>query len=131
MRRWWRPRIPAKRCNARAVAARLSAIQPRPVGTRQAACAAQFGLSEDELDDPTFDLLGKLGFSTDEVAAANSYCCGGTPPDRLIGLQPEHRAIFACLNADGEGGIAPEALLTMTAALLTVQRNCHGVYAFP
>ncbi len=102
-------------------------------------CAAQFGLSEDELDDPTFDLLGKLGFAADEVAAANGYCYGGTPPDQLIGLQPEHRGVFACLNADGEGGIAPAAVLAMTAALqpfadglvitpLTVAADC-GVAA--
>ncbi|MBP7251886.1 MAG: hypothetical protein KBA75_00210 [Alphaproteobacteria bacterium] len=83
----------------------------------QAACAKQFGLSDAECEDPTFDFLGKLGFSAAEIAAANGYCCGGTAPDKILGLQPEHRALVACLDSAGMGGLSPVAVLRMAAAM--------------
>lgn len=94
----------------------------------QAACAEQFGLTAAEGEDPTFNLLARLGFSAAEIAAANAYCCGGVAPDKILGLQPDHRDIFACRDNDGLGGLAPEAVLRMAAA---VQPFADGLVIAP
>lgn len=97
----------------------------------QAACAKQFGLSDAECEDPTFDFLGKLGFSAAEIAAANGYCCGGTAPDKILGLQPEHRALVACLDSAGMGGLSPVAVLRMAAAMQPFTDGLVSLHRWP
>ncbi|MBP6607492.1 MAG: adenosylcobalamin-dependent ribonucleoside-diphosphate reductase, partial [Nitrospira sp.] len=39
-------------------------------------CRQNLGISEAQQADPTFNMLKHLGFTQEEVAAANDYCCG-------------------------------------------------------
>lgn len=80
-------------------------------------CAELFGLTAADLDDPHGNLLQRLGYSAAEIAAANAYACGGIPADQIIGIQAKHRPVFACLDATGEGALAPEAVLRLVGAV--------------
>lgn len=104
------------------------AIHPWVVGLDY--CAQHFGLSEETLDNPHFDLLAHLGFSETEITAANIYCCGvmDSTPDRLVGIKPQHRHLLACLKEDGTGGLSPEAVIRMAGA---VQPFLNGLAVAP
>jgi len=102
------------------------AVHPWVLG--QAFCTQVLGLTTEQWEDPTFDLLAKLGFSAEAVAAAQAYCCGGAAPEHLVGIAPEHRAVFACRDAFGAGGLTPEAVLRMAGS---VQPFVSGLVATP
>lgn len=93
----------------------LHAAHPWVLG--EAICGDLFNLGAAELDDPHFNLLQRLGYGAAEIAAANAYACGGIPADQIIGIQPKHRPILACLDAVGEGALSPVALLRMAGAV--------------
>ena len=83
-------------------------------------CTKVLGMPKEQLDDPSFELLPALGFSEDEVAAANVYCCGAMTLEGAPGLKEEHLAVFACAQP-GETGLGqvvpPRAKLEMAAAI--------------
>ena len=58
----------------------------------------------ERLDDPSFDLLGHLGFSKAEVEAANTHVCGAMTVEGAPHLRPEHYPVFDCANACGRTG---------------------------
>ena len=62
------------------------------------------GVDTDALDDPTFDLLRWLGFSREEIEAANTYCCGAMTVEGAPHLQEAHLAVFDCANPCGRKG---------------------------
>jgi ribonucleoside-diphosphate reductase alpha chain len=62
------------------------------------------GLSETEIEDPAFDLLRALGFSRDDIEAANTYCCGAMTVEGAPHLQEAHLAVFDCANPCGRKG---------------------------
>ena len=77
------------------------------------------GITEAEMNDPSFDLLGKLGFSKKDVEAANAYCCGTMTLEGAPGLKPEHLAVFDCANPCGKIGkryLSVESHIRMMAA---------------
>ena len=39
-------------------------------------CREQLGVNDEQLDDPSFDLLAALGFTRDEIEEANVFVCG-------------------------------------------------------
>ena len=77
------------------------------------------GITEAEMNDPAFDLLGKLGFSRKDVEAANNYCCGTMTLEGAPGLKAEHLAVFDCANPCGRIGkryLSVESHIRMMAA---------------
>ncbi|MEM0942813.1 MAG: adenosylcobalamin-dependent ribonucleoside-diphosphate reductase, partial [Pseudomonadota bacterium] len=67
-------------------------------------CRDVLGVPEAALANPSFDLLGYLGFTADEIEAANTHVCGTMTLEGAPGLKPEHLAVFDCANPCGKKG---------------------------
>jgi ribonucleoside-diphosphate reductase alpha chain len=70
----------------------------------ESTCKA-LGFSEEELNDPNFDMLLKLGFSKDEIEDTNKYVCGAMTIEGASHLKDEHLAVFDCANKCGKYGV--------------------------
>jgi ribonucleoside-diphosphate reductase alpha chain len=78
------------------------------------------GISDAQLADPKFDLLQKLGFSKEQIEAANDYVCGTMTLEGAPHLRPEHLPIFDCASKCGRKGkryIPYQAHIRMMAAV--------------
>jgi ribonucleoside-diphosphate reductase alpha chain len=62
------------------------------------------GLSAAQLSDPGLDLLTHLGFSRQDIEAANEYACGAMTLERAPHLKDEHLPVFDCANPCGRKG---------------------------
>jgi ribonucleoside-diphosphate reductase alpha chain len=62
------------------------------------------GFVDAQIDDPSLDVLGGLGFTTDEIEAANLYVCGTMMIEGAPGLRAEHLPVFDCANRCGRNG---------------------------
>ena len=67
-------------------------------------CIETLGLSDEQLSDVGFDMLAALGFSAEEIEAANIYCCGAMTLEGAPGLSDQHLAVFDCANPCGKIG---------------------------
>ena len=65
-----------------------------------------------KIEDVRFNMLAHLGFSDDEIMAANGWCYGHDKIDGAVGLNMQHAAIFATAH-----NLAPEAHIRMAAAV--------------
>ncbi|WP_300301595.1 vitamin B12-dependent ribonucleotide reductase [Ferrovibrio sp.] len=77
------------------------------------------GFTDAQLDNPGFDLLSALGFSSAEIAAANLYCCGSMTVEGAPGLRDMHLSVFDCANPCGKDGVrflSAESHIRMMAA---------------
>ncbi|HMU30052.1 MAG: vitamin B12-dependent ribonucleotide reductase [Nitrospira sp.] len=82
-------------------------------------CRQKLGINEAQLADPAFNMLKTLGFTQEDVAAANDYCCGTMTVEGAPHLKLEHLPIFDCANRCGRIGqryIAVDAHIRMMAA---------------
>ncbi|MCG8441645.1 MAG: adenosylcobalamin-dependent ribonucleoside-diphosphate reductase, partial [Caulobacterales bacterium] len=82
-------------------------------------CRDVLGFADEDLGDPRFDMLTALGFTAEEVEAANLYCCGAMTVEGAPGLQDEHLAVFDCATPCGRRGtraLGAEAHLYLMAA---------------
>ncbi len=82
-------------------------------------CRQNLGITEAQLADPTFNMLKSLGFTQEEVVAANDYCCGTMTVEGAPHLKVEHLPIFDCANRCGRIGqrfIPVDAHIRMMAA---------------
>ncbi len=82
-------------------------------------CREKLGLSDEQLDDPSFDMLEALGFSREDIEIANDYVCGTMTVEGAPHLDPKHLPVFDCANKCGRKGtrfIAPMAHVRMMAA---------------
>ncbi len=70
----------------------------------EAFCSERLGLAVDQLADPAFCMLSALGFSKDEIEAANTHVCGAMTLEGAPGLQIEHLAVFDCATPCGRIG---------------------------
>jgi ribonucleoside-diphosphate reductase alpha chain len=61
-------------------------------------------VSPEQLDDRNFDLLAHLGFSRQEIEAANVHVCGAMTLEGAPFLKREHYAVFDCANPCGRTG---------------------------
>jgi ribonucleoside-diphosphate reductase alpha chain len=78
------------------------------------------GVSEAQLGQWNFDLLAHLGFSPQDIAAANDYACGTMTVEGAPHLLPEHLPVFDCANRCGRRGqrfIPFDAHIQMMAAV--------------
>jgi ribonucleoside-diphosphate reductase alpha chain len=67
-------------------------------------CTKVLGFEAAQLDDISFDMLGSLGFSTKQIEAANTYCCGAMTLEGAPYLKDEHLPVFDCANPCGRIG---------------------------
>ncbi len=77
------------------------------------------GFSDVDLADWNLDVLGRFGFSEQEIEQANRWACGTMTVEGAPHLNDEHLAVFDCANRCGRTGvrfIRPEAHILMMAA---------------
>lgn len=68
------------------------------------ACMQRLGFTEAEYSDWSFNLLEAVGFTEDEIDAANDFICGTMTIEGAPLLKPEHLAVFDCANKCGKKG---------------------------
>ncbi|MEX2616523.1 MAG: vitamin B12-dependent ribonucleotide reductase, partial [Alphaproteobacteria bacterium] len=82
-------------------------------------CTETLGLSDEQLNDLSFDMLQALGYSRAEIARANTYCCGAMTLEGAPGLKEEHLPVFDCANPCGQIGtrfLSADSHIRMMAA---------------
>jgi ribonucleoside-diphosphate reductase alpha chain len=68
------------------------------------ACLTRLGFKEEVFADWSFSLLEALGFTEDQIDAANDYVCGTMTVEGAPALKDEHLSIFDCANKNGKKG---------------------------
>lgn len=82
-------------------------------------CKNNLGFSSEQLNSIDFDMLSSLGFTKEEIAAANDYVCGTMTIEGAPFLRHEHYPVFDCANKCGKKGtryIQPDAHIRIMAA---------------
>ncbi|MTI45641.1 ribonucleoside-diphosphate reductase class II [Roseibium hamelinense] len=77
------------------------------------------GVSDEQLEDPEFELLSFLGFSKADIEAANTHVCGAMTLEGAPFLKQEHYPVFDCANPCGRIGkrfLSVESHIRMMAA---------------
>jgi len=69
------------------------------------ACLTRLGFKEEVFADWSFNLLEALGFTEDQIDAANDYVCGTMTVEGSPALKDEHLSIFDCANKNGKKGV--------------------------
>ena len=67
-------------------------------------CRDVLGFSDERTNDFNFNMLEALGFSKDEIEAANIHVCGAMTLEGAPHLKDEHLPIFDCANVCGRIG---------------------------
>ena len=67
-------------------------------------CKDVLGLTDEQLNDFSFDMLRHMGFSRADIDAANTYCCGAMTLEGAPHLKNEHLPVFDCANPCGKKG---------------------------
>ncbi len=67
-------------------------------------CHGTLGIPLAELNNPGFDLLKHLGFSRQQIEAANHHVCGTMTLEGAPHLKADHYGIFDCANPCGRTG---------------------------
>ncbi len=81
-------------------------------------CKEVLGFTDAQLDDPSFSILGGLGYSAEQIQRANDYVCGTMTIEKAPHIKDEHLPVFDCANKCGRIGtrfIAPMAHVHMMA----------------
>ena len=63
------------------------------------------GFSEEVTEDWNFNLLRELGFTREQIDAANEFCCGTMTLEGAPHLDETHLPIFDCANKCGRKGV--------------------------
>jgi ribonucleoside-diphosphate reductase alpha chain len=82
-------------------------------------CRDVLGFTDDQLNDFSFDMLAALGFSKQEIEAANIHVCGAMTLEGAPMLKDEHLPVFDCANPCGKIGkryLSVESHIHMMAA---------------
>lgn len=67
-------------------------------------CKNTLKFTDEQLGSFSFNMLEALGFSADDIQAANEYCCGSMTLEGAPHLKPEHLPVFDCANPCGKKG---------------------------
>ena len=67
-------------------------------------CKSVLGFSDEQLSDPTFEVLPALGFSKKDIEAANIHVCGAMTLEGAPHLKAEHLPVFDCASPCGRIG---------------------------
>ncbi len=65
----------------------------------------RLGFTEAQYNDFNFNMLRELGFTKEELAAANEFVCGTMTIEGAPHLRKEHYPVFDCANKCGKKGI--------------------------
>ncbi|MDO8311114.1 MAG: hypothetical protein Q7T25_04160, partial [Sideroxyarcus sp.] len=79
----------------------------------------RFGFTPEQYNAPGFNLLKAIGFTADQIEAANIHICGKMTVEGAPHLQDEHLPAFDCANKCGKYGtryLAAMAHVTMMGA---------------
>jgi ribonucleoside-diphosphate reductase alpha chain len=68
------------------------------------ACLQRLGFTEEQYSDWSFNMLEALGFTEEEIDAANDYICGTMTVEGAPYLKKEHLPVFDCANKCGKKG---------------------------
>ncbi len=82
-------------------------------------CRDVLKITDAQLAAPRFDLLRAIGFTKEEIEAANDFCCGAMTIEGAPHVKDAHLPIFDCANRCGRKGrryIPYEAHIEMMAA---------------
>ena len=77
------------------------------------------GLTDEQLNDFSFEMLPALGFSRKDIEAANIHVCGAMTLEGAPHLKDEHLPVFDCANPCGKIGkryLSVESHIRMMAA---------------
>ncbi len=67
-------------------------------------CTGTLGIPDEKLNDPSFDLLKHLGFSKEQIEAANLHAIGTMTLEGAPFLKKKHYSVFDCANTCGKTG---------------------------
>ena len=67
-------------------------------------CLERLGFTPEEYNNPEWSLLEALGFSDEQIEAANDYVCGTMMLEGAPLLRDEHIPVFDCANKCGKKG---------------------------
>lgn len=67
-------------------------------------CKSTLKLTDEQLNDPSFELLKALGFSKSDIELANIHVCGAMTLEGAPFLKQEHYPVFDCANPCGRLG---------------------------
>ena len=67
-------------------------------------CLQRLGFTPEQYFDMEFSLLHELGFTDEEIEAANDYVCGTMMMEGAPYLKDEHLSVFDCANKCGKKG---------------------------
>ena len=70
----------------------------------EAFCTETLGIPAEDMADPGFDLLTKLGFAKADIEGANAHVCGTMTLEGAPHLKEEHLPVFDCANPCGKIG---------------------------
>ena len=82
-------------------------------------CKDTLGFTDAQLNDFNFNMLEAMGFSKEEIEAANLHVCGAMTLEGAPHLQDAHLSIFDCANVCGRIGkrfLSVSSHITMMAA---------------
>ena len=82
-------------------------------------CTEILGFTDEQLNDWSFNMLAELGFSKEQIDAANEYVCGTMTIEGAPHLREEDLPVFDCANKCGKKGvrfISAEGHIRMMAA---------------
>ncbi|GHC75667.1 vitamin B12-dependent ribonucleotide reductase [Limoniibacter endophyticus] len=82
-------------------------------------CKEALGLTQEQLDDFSFEMLPALGFAKKDIEAANIHVCGAMTLEGAPHLKDEHLPVFDCANPCGKIGkryLSVESHIRMMAA---------------
>lgn len=83
-------------------------------------CLQHLGFKPEQYNNPKFNLLRELGFSKEELDAANEFVCGTMTIEGAPNLKDEHLPVFDCANKCGTKGkrfIHPHGHIRMMASV--------------
>jgi ribonucleoside-diphosphate reductase alpha chain len=67
-------------------------------------CLKRLGFTPEQYYDMEFSLLHELGYTDEQIEAANNYVCGTMTVEGAPGLKDEHLPVFDCANKCGKYG---------------------------
>ena len=67
-------------------------------------CLLRLGFTHDQIEDFGLNVLEELGFTDEEIEAANDYICGTMTVEGAPHLKDEHLSVFDCANRCGNKG---------------------------
>jgi len=67
-------------------------------------CNSVLGFTDEQLNNPKFNMLKEIGFSDEQIEEADEYLCGTMTIEGAPHLKGEHYSVFDCANKCGKKG---------------------------